>query len=312
MLLPHCGNYFRILVTIDTWWHWVKTGTAETGVTRRGIRPVINYAGYVAEAEEAGARSPESQGGVQVIARVGQVLRALDGENQGLSLAQLADRIGLPRSTVHRIVTALAAEGLVATASPAGRVRIGPEFARLASSSQADLWTAAEPYMRRIFDEIGETVDCSVLDGAHVRVIHGIPARHHLRVAAEVGTTFPLHCSAKGRAILAAYPPEVASRMLPDVLERFTDKTVTDRAEVLQMLAEARQAGVAYNREEATRGICTAAIAVRAPSGVLLAISVPVPSQRYWDLEDKLTRVLLEVRADALATLAPPGQPHLT
>jgi DNA-binding IclR family transcriptional regulator len=250
-------------------------------------------------------RSSEPQGGVQVIARVGQVLRALDGENQGLSLAQLADRIGLPRSTVHRIVTALAAEGMVATASPAGRVRIGPEFARLASPSQADLWIAVEPFMRRIFDEIGETVDCSVLDGDHVRVIHGILAHHHLRVAAEVGSTYPLHCSAKGRAILAALPPATAARMLPEVLESFTDKTVTDRDDVLRILDTARKTGVAYNREEATRGICTAAIAVRAPSG-LLAISVPVPSQRYWDLEDKLTRVLQEVREEAMAALAPP------
>jgi DNA-binding IclR family transcriptional regulator len=95
--------------------------------------------------------------------------------------------------------------------------------------------------------------------------------------------------------------------MLPDVLERFTDKTVTDRAEVLEMLDEIRKTGVAYNREEATRGICTAAIAIRAPSGALLAISVPVPSQRYWDLEDKITRVLLEVRAEALAALSQPS-----
>lgn len=261
----------------------------------------------MASSQAEGSRPADSPGGVQVIARVGQVLRALDGENQGLSLAQLADRIGLPRSTVHRIVTALAAEGLVATASPAGRVRIGPEFARLASSSQADLWTEAEPFMRRIFDEIGETVDCSVLDGDHVRVIHGIQAHHHLRVAAEVGSTFPLHCSAKGRAILAAYPPEVAARMLPDVLERFTDKTETDRAAILELLDAARQAGVAYNLEEATRGICTVAVAIRSSSGALLAISVPVPTQRYWELEEKLTRVLLEVRQEALATLHPPA-----
>jgi DNA-binding IclR family transcriptional regulator len=146
-----------------------------------------------------------------------------------------------------------------------------------------------------------------VLDGDHVRVIHGIPGRHHLRVAADVGTTFPLHCSAKGRAILAAYPPGVAARMLPDELERFTDKTVTDRAEVLRILDEVRKTGIAYNREEATRGICTAAIAVRAPSSALLAVSVPVPSQRYWDLEDKLTRVLLDVREEAAATLPAVG-----
>jgi DNA-binding IclR family transcriptional regulator len=235
------------------------------------------------------------------------VLRALDGEDQGLSLAQLADRIGLPRSTVHRIVTALAAEGMVATASPAGRVCIGPEFARLALSSEAGMWTAVEPFMRRIFDEIGESVDCSVLDGDRVRLIHGIPARHHLRVAVDIGTTYPLHCSAKGRAILAAYPPEVAARMLPDVLERFTDKTVTDRAEVLRMLDVVRATGIAYNREEATTGICTAAIAVPSPSGTMLAISVPAPSQRYWAIEDRLTQVLLAVRRDAAAALALPA-----
>ena len=78
--------------------------------------------------------------------------------------------------------------------------------------------------MQRIFDEMNETVDCSVLDGERVGLIDGIPARHRLRVAADVGTAFPLHCSAKGRAILAAYPPGVAARLLPDVLERFTTR----------------------------------------------------------------------------------------
>jgi DNA-binding IclR family transcriptional regulator len=252
-------------------------------------------------------RTPESPGGVQVIARVGQILRALSGEAQGLSLAQLASRIGLPRSTVHRIVTALAAEGLVATASSAGRVRIGPEFARLASSSQADLWRKdAEPYMRRIFDEIGETVDCSVLDGDHVRVIYGLPAHHHLHVTVDIGGTFPLYASSKGRAVLAAYPSDVAARMLPDRLDPLTEKTVITRDGILALLEEVRQSGVAYNLEEATLGICSQAIAIRGSTGALLAISVPVPTQRYWAIEDKITRVLLDVRKEALAALDPP------
>ena len=75
-------------------------------------------------------RGTESTGGVQVIARAAQVLRALEGEPHGLSLARLAERVALPRSTVHRIVTALAAEGLLASVSSTGGVRIGPEFAR--------------------------------------------------------------------------------------------------------------------------------------------------------------------------------------
>jgi DNA-binding IclR family transcriptional regulator len=260
----------------------------------------------VADPESVVPYSAGSQSGVQVIVRVGQVLRALNGEPEGLSLAQLADRVGLPRSTVHRIVTALVAEGLIASASPAGRVRIGPEFARLASSSRTDLWQQAEPFMRRIFDEIGETVDCSVLDGDHIRLIHGIPARHHLRVTADVGTTFPLHCSSKGRAILAAYEPDVAARILPEKLERYTEKTLTSFDGLLEVLATVRETGIAYDREEATLGICAAAIAIRESSGTLLAISVPVPVQRYWDLEEKITRVLQDVRKEALAALDGP------
>jgi DNA-binding IclR family transcriptional regulator len=245
----------------------------------------------VADPQAELPRTPEAPGGVQVIARVGQILRALSGEAQGLSLAQLADRIGLPRSTVHRIVTALTAEGLVATAS----------------YSQAELWRKdAEPYMRRIFDEIGETVDLSVLDGDHVRVIYGIPAHHHLHVTVDIGSTFPLYGSSKGRAILAAYPPDVAARMLPDRLEPLTEKTVVTREGILALLDKVRQTGVAYNLEEATAGICTQAIAVRGSTGALLAISVPVPTQRYWAIEDKITRVLLDVRKEALAALDPP------
>src|SRR4051794_3529892 len=80
-----------------------------------------------------GARvSANRSGGIQVISRAAQVLRALDGAPEGLSLSQLAERVALPRSTVHRLTTALAAEGLIAAASPNGRVRLGPELTRLA------------------------------------------------------------------------------------------------------------------------------------------------------------------------------------
>lgn len=239
-------------------------------------------------------------GGVQVIARAAQILRALEGQPRGLSLAQLADVVGLPRSTVHRIVSALIAEGFLASASPSGRVRIGPEFARLAWTGTAELWRSVEPFMQRIHDQLGETVDCSILDGHRVRVIHVIPTRHELRAIADVGATFPLHSTSKGRAMLAVYDRPAARRMLPADLERYTPKTVTTIDGVLLAIDQARQTGVALDLEESTMGICAAAIAVREPSGVLLAISVPVPVQRYECLADKIIRVLGEVRKETL------------
>lgn len=248
-------------------------------------------------------KDTEPGGGVQVVTRAVQVLRALEGQPRGLSLAQLAELVHLPRSTVHRIVSALITEGFLASASPSGRVRIGPEFARLAWTGTTEPWRAVEPFMQRIYDELGETVDCSILDGHRVRVIHVIPTRHELRAIADVGATFPLHSTSKGRALLAGYDNAAARRMLPADLEQYTPKTVTTVRGVMKAVEEARRTGIAYDLEESTVGICAAAFAVREPSGVLLAISVPVPVQRYEGLADTITRVLADVRREALGVL---------
>lgn len=68
---------------------------------------------------------PEENGsGVQVIARAAAILRSLKNESDGLSLGQIAERVGLPRSTVQRIVGALHAESLVIAAAPIGRAHV--------------------------------------------------------------------------------------------------------------------------------------------------------------------------------------------
>jgi len=250
-------------------------------------------------------REQEPAGGVQVIARAAQLLRALEREPQGLSLAQLAERVRLPRSTVHRIVTALAAEGLLASVSSTGRVRIGPEFARLAAAGPAEFWRPVEPFMQQLHDQLGETIDCGMLDGARVRVIHVIPStRHTLRAIAEVGQAFPLYCSAKGKALLAAMDRPAALRMLPPVLDRYTSHTITSIKAIEAELDKAAETGVTYAVEEATLGVCAAAIAVRESSGMLLTIGVVVPTQRYHGAEAAITRALVQVRREALAAFS--------
>jgi IclR family transcriptional regulator, acetate operon repressor len=246
----------------------------------------------------------ESAGGVQVIARAAKVLRALESEPQGLSLAQLAERVGLPRSTVHRIVTALAAEGLVASVSPTGRVRIGPEFARLAAGA-AEFWRPVEPFMRQVHDQLGETVDCGILDGHQVRVVHVIPTTQHmLRAIADVGQSFPLYCTAKGKSLLSAMDRPTALRMLPSVLHHYTARTLTSVAAIEADLDKVTETGVAYDFEEATLGICAAAIAVRVPAGMLLTISVVVPAQRFLGTKAVITGALRQARDDALAAFS--------
>jgi DNA-binding IclR family transcriptional regulator len=254
-------------------------------------------------------RTGAASNGVQVIARAAQILRALDGEPNGLSLSQLSERLGLPRSTVHRVVTALATEGLLAAASPNGRVRLGPELARLALASRRELRQELRPYMQRLFEDLNETVDCAVLDGDHLRFIDQIAAPHRLRAVSAVGATFPLHCTANGKALLAELAPEEVARVLPTRLRRCTPATITARAKLVAELEVVRETRVAFDREEHTTGISAAGIAVRDPFGALAAISVPMPTQRFNGREAELALALRQVRRDILRALGVPEDP---
>ncbi len=100
---------------------------------------------------------------VQVIARAATILRALEDENAGLSLGQIAQRVNLARSTVQRIVAALETEKLVIAATPNGRVRLGPTILRLAASVRSDFIALARPFLERLSRGIAR--DRRSLDG---------------------------------------------------------------------------------------------------------------------------------------------------
>jgi DNA-binding IclR family transcriptional regulator len=236
-----------------------------------------------------------------VIARIAAVLRALEGESDGLSLAQIAGRTGLARSTVHRLAVGLAQEGFVMPASPSGRVRLGPTLARLAAASDRELRRELEPYLRRLADALGETIDLAVLDGPAVRFVDQIPGSHRLRAVSSVGDVFPLHCTANGKAFLAALGDVRADELLPSQLEALTPNTITSRDALRSELAAVRESGLAFDREEHTLGICAVGSVVRDVRGPVAAVTVVVPAQRFQGNEqhfgEMLVRTCREINA---------------
>jgi DNA-binding IclR family transcriptional regulator len=245
-----------------------------------------------------------ASGAIQVISRAAQVLRALEGEPAGLSLTHLAERTGLPRSTVHRLLVALEVEGFVAAASPGGRMRLGQELVRLAESGRPDLQQLLRPEMQRLFDELNETIDLAVLDGDHLRFVDQIPAPHRLRAVSAVGATFPLHCTANGKAVLALMDDDEVKQLLPARLPRHTPKTITTRRALLAELAEIRRDGVAFDREEHTVGISAAGFALRDPAGRFVAITVPMPTQRFEGRDTAIRTRLVAAAADVARATA--------
>jgi DNA-binding IclR family transcriptional regulator len=236
---------------------------------------------------------------VQSIARAAAILRALEGAPDGLGLGRLAKRVGLPKSTVHRIAGALVEEELLSQ-SPDGEFRLGGGIARLAAAGREALADRLRPVLLELRRDLEETVDLAVPDGTAVRFVDQVPGPHRLRAASAVGEAFPLHCTANGKAILAAMPTDEAAKLLPERLPRHTAATIVSREELLAELAEVRdRGGVAFDHEEHSEGISAAGIAVVGETGPVAAISVPVPTQRFAGREQELSRSLRGARGRA-------------
>jgi DNA-binding IclR family transcriptional regulator len=228
---------------------------------------------------------------VQVIARAADILSSLSEHPGGLSLAQIGEYTQLSRSTVHRIVVALGRKDYVRQTKTG--YRLGPALLRLAEASHSSFELDVHPHLVELNHSLRETVDLSQFVGQSITFVDQVIAMRRLRAVSGIGISFPLHCTAPGKAVLAAMGPATTDRLLPEHLERFTPSTHTDRASLENELEEIRRTGVAFDREEHTIGICAVGVALIAPYGSWYAISVPLPAQRFYGQEDRLVAALL-------------------
>ncbi|HEX6241496.1 MAG TPA: IclR family transcriptional regulator [Polyangiales bacterium] len=249
------------------------------------------------------AAEDEARQGIQVIARAASVLRALEGEEAGLSLGQIAERVRLPRSTVQRIVESLSAEQLLIAAGPAAGVRLGPLLLRLASSASADILRVTRPVIAELSRTLGETVDLSVLKGSTAVFIDQVPGTQRLRAVSAIGEAFPLHCTANGKALLAQLAADKRERLLRAPLTRHTPATSTRVSAVLADVEDSRARGYALDQEEYTEGISAVGTAFLDPLGRPVAISIPVPSARFKRRRKELVESLLASRERILEAL---------
>jgi len=233
--------------------------------------------------------------GIRVIARAAAILRALQRHPEGLTLGDIANLVGLPRSTVQRIVDALDRENFVIAASATSGVRLGPALISLAASTKLDIVEFTRPALVQLAKEVEETVDLSVLDGSKVVFIDQVPGTQRLVAVSAVGVSLPPHCTAPGKALLAALPAAQLDNVRKRLkLERLTHNSITVWDELDRQLDTIRKQGVAFDREEHSPGICAVGAALRFPNGELAAVSIPVPAQRFVASEKQLARALTE------------------
>jgi DNA-binding IclR family transcriptional regulator len=224
----------------------------------------------------------DDRGGIQSIARAASVLRALGHRQDGMSLGEIAGAVGLPRSTVQRLVQALQQERLVEAGGPAGPgVRLGPALAELAGTIRVDVVRVVHPHLQALFDTLHETVDIAQAQGREVQFLDQIVSDRALRAVSRKDSRLSLHWLACGKALLAAMSDADVAHLLGPALSPATPSSITSLPALQAELADVRGSGFAYDREESSEGICAIAAGIMTGRGRHYAVSVVVPVQRF-------------------------------
>jgi DNA-binding IclR family transcriptional regulator len=236
-----------------------------------------------------------------------RLLSLLAAEGRALGLAELAQRLALPKATVHRLCGPLLAGGFVARDFEEKAFGVGPALRRLAldTLNHGEQRALRHAVLDALVQDIGETCNFTTLDGAEVLYLDRVEARWPLRLTLDVGSHVPLHCTASGKLFLALMPKPRRDALLAELaLPAMTPQTITDR-DALRAECEATAArGHATDREEYIAGLVAVAVPVRDAAGrVRAAIAVHAPSARM-PLDRAIERLpALRAAADRMAAL---------
>ncbi|MHB8459045.1 MAG: IclR family transcriptional regulator [Candidatus Limnocylindrales bacterium] len=219
---------------------------------------------------------------VQSIERAFAVLGALADGPVGVS--ELAERVRLPKSTVARLLSALATEEAVEQSPGDPRYRLGGRLATLGASLRpvATLVAVAHPDLATLAADVGEAAGLAVADGLLVHYVDQVTPPNPVQVRDWSGTRVPMHAVPSGLVLLAHASPAAVDRYLAHPLERFTSRTLVDPAAVRERLRRIQLDGYAWVHEEFSDGIDSVAAAVADRSGeVVAAVHVHGPSYRF-------------------------------
>lgn len=217
------------------------------------------------------------------VSAAGNALRALtllhaSGE---LRVADLADHLGVARSTAHRVLAMLVFHGF----AEQDRHRLyvpGPALRAISGSAPPpDLTTVIRPHLQALAETVRETTHLMVLEGNGARFLDGVEGPQALRVSFRTGTLLPAHVTSGGKALLAELPWDRIEALYPSGLPSGGAGVPANWSRLRKELVSAKRLGYALNLQESERGVNAVGTCVRDRSGrAVAAIAVAAPSAR--------------------------------
>lgn len=247
------------------------------------------------------------------LARLFGLLEAVAGRDQPFTLQSLAQELGLPKPTVHRLLAQLEQASLLQRQGDARHYTAGARLRHLAEQLMLNdgFNGARRMVLRSVVQELGESCNITALAGSEVVYLDRVETAAPLRFYLRSGSRVPVHCSASGKLLLAQMKPAQRRRLLEHVpLDAYTNATITDAAVLERELEQVREQGYALDREEFLPGLLCVAVLVPAEAGrtsnLCVAVQAPVMrlsaerAPQVLPALHRAARALARIEADAM------------
>jgi len=232
------------------------------------------------------------------------LLKTFSEDDAELGISSIAKRLGLAKSTVHRLAVTLASEGFLEQNQENGRYRLGLSLFKLGVlvRRRMDVSNLGMLLLRALRDLTQESVHLAILSEASIVYLYNVEGAQAIGARSYLGARKPAFCTSEGRVLLAFGSEQQVQAVLAEPLVTRTPKTVTDPKALLKLFDEVRRLGYAIDDEESESGMRGVAAPIRNISGtVVAAVGLAGPVQRLT--KKKLLRLSLQVidTADAVS-----------
>ncbi len=236
---------------------------------------------------------------VRAVERALDILLCFSRETPELTMTQIADQVGMHRSTVHRLLATLEGKRFVQRDPVTGIYRLGIRLLQMAylTLEHNGLRQLAMPFLHRLCEQHQENVDLAVLDDTDVIFLDVIEGPQRVKLASAIGQRLPAFATASGKAILAFMPDETVRRILGRGMPQLTQRTIRSPEAFFEDMHYVRERGFALDEREYEDGIN----AVAAP--ILDLNDQPIASVAVAGPAYRLTRErMIEIGPLVLAT----------
>jgi DNA-binding IclR family transcriptional regulator len=236
----------------------------------------------------------------QSVDRALAILKQFSVDEPQLGVTELSRRVGLTKSTVHRLLASLRQGGLVEQDPESREYRLGLgllELAHTVISSEALLRTAA-PYLRYLTERVGEAAYLAVREGHEVTTLIQVLGPALGQQVTWCGR-MPLHATSSGKVLLAQLEESELTALLEEGLPRYTESTITEPAILREELQRVREQGFGVCFEEAERGVNAIAVPIVKPDGTVVA-ALAVVGRAYTMTQEKALASLERLKATSV------------